>query len=81
MKTVRISLNTVDLVKDFVSEVTRFDAGFDLVSGRYVIDGKSLMAIFSLNLSKPIDLNIHCDDEQIDEILEALNPFMVKDIG
>ena len=39
MKTVRISLNTIDLVKDFVSEVTRFDAEFDLVSGRYVIDG------------------------------------------
>ena len=81
MKTVRISLNTIDLVKDFVSTVTKFDAEFDLVSGRYVIDGKSVMAIFSLNLSKPIDLNIHCDDDQLDEILEALNPFLVKDIG
>ncbi|MCR5797729.1 MAG: HPr family phosphocarrier protein [Eubacterium sp.] len=77
MKTVRISLNSIDKVKTFVNEVTKFDAEFDLVSGRYVIDAKSIMGIFSLDLSKPIDLNIHCDSD-IDTILEKIQPFIVE---
>ena len=59
MKTVQISLNSIDKVKAFVNEIGKFDCDFDLVSGRYVIDAKSIMGIFSLDLSKPIDLNIH----------------------
>ena len=66
MKSVQISLNSIDKVKAFVNEVTKFDSDFDLVSGRYVIDAKSIMGIFSLDLSKPIELNIH-NDAQIDE--------------
>jgi len=49
MKTVKISLNSIDKVKAFVNEVTKYDAEFDLVSGRYVIDAKSIMGIFSLD--------------------------------
>lgn len=77
MKTVQISLNSIDKVKAFVNDVTKFDTDFDLVSGRYVIDAKSIMGIFSLDLSKPIDLNIH-DDEGIDEILSILEPYIIK---
>ena len=77
MKTVKISLNSVDKVKAFVNEVTKYDAEFDLVSGRYVIDAKSIMGIFSLDLSKPIDLNIHSENN-IDEILAKLDEFIVK---
>jgi len=62
MKTVQISLNSIDKVKSFVNDITKFDYDFDLVSGRYVIDAKSIMGIFSLDLSKPIDLNIHAED-------------------
>ena len=58
MKTIKISLNSIDKVKTFVNVINRFDAEFDLVSGRYVIDAKSIMGIFSLDISKPIDLNI-----------------------
>ena len=61
MKTVQISLNSIDKVKSFVNTITKYDNDFDLVSGRYVIDAKSIMGIFSLDLSKPIDLNIHAD--------------------
>ena len=50
MKTVQISLNSIDKVKSFVNEITKFDYDFDLVSGRYVIDAKSIMGIFSLDL-------------------------------
>ncbi len=77
MKTVQISLNSIDKVKAFVNDVTKFNTDFDLVSGRYVIDAKSIMGIFSLDLSKPIDLNIH-DDDDIDEILGILDPYIVK---
>ena len=63
MKTVQISLNSIDKVKSFVNEITKYDNDFDLVSGRYVIDAKSIMGIFSLYLSKPIDLNIHAEGE------------------
>ena len=77
MKTVKISLNSIDKVKAFVNEVTKYDAEFDLVSGRYVIDAKSIMGIFSLDLSKPSDLNIHSENN-IDEILAKLDEFIVK---
>ena len=56
MKTVQISLNSIDKVKSFVNAITQFEFDFDLVSGRYVIDAKSIMGIFSLDLSKPIEL-------------------------
>ena len=72
MKTVKISLNSIDKVKSFVNEITKFDNDFDLVSGRYVIDAKSIMGIFSLDLSKPINLNIHAD-ENMAAIMEASN--------
>ena len=77
MKTVKISLNSIDKVKSFVNDITKFDHDFDLVSGRYVIDAKSIMGIFSLDLSKAIDLNIHAADAALDEILETLKPYLV----
>ena len=76
MKTVQISLNSIDKVKSFVNEITKYDNDFDLVSGRYVIDAKSIMGIFSLDLSKPIELNIHSENNA-DEILEVLAPYIV----
>lgn len=77
MKTVKISLNSIDKVKSFVNTIARYNEDFDLVSGRYVIDAKSIMGIFSLDLSKPIDLNIHGDTAQ-DDILNALKPYIVE---
>ena len=76
MKTVQISLNSIDKVKSFVNAITQFNFDFDLISGRYVIDAKSIMGIFSLDLSKPIDLNIHSEND-VDAILEKLQPFIV----
>lgn len=77
MKTVSISLNSIDKVKAFVNDLTKFDDDFDLVSGRYVIDAKSIMGIFSLDLSRPIDLNIHAT-ENLDKVLEVLKPYIVE---
>ena len=76
MRTVQISLNSIDKVKSFVNDLAKFDADFDLVSGRYIIDAKSIMGIFSLDLSKPIDLNIHTENN-IEEILNTLSPYTI----
>ena len=77
MTTVRVCLDSIDKVKGFVNDISRFNTDFDLISGRYVIDAKSIMGIFSLDLSKPIELTIHESDE-IDEILKALQPYVVE---
>ena len=78
MKTVQSSFDTDTLakVKSFVNEVTKFDNEFDLVSGRYVVDAKSIMGIFSLDLTKPITLNIHTD-ENVDKILDTLKDYLI----
>ena len=78
MKTIQISLNSIGKVKSFVNAITQFDYDFDLISGRYVIDAKSIMGIFSLDLSKPIDLCIHADESNIAPILDALKPYICE---
>ena len=75
MRTVKVSINSIDKVKAFVNIVNSFDSDFDLVSGRFVIDAKSIMGIFSLDLSKPITLNIYNDDSII---MENLKPFIIE---
>ena len=77
MKTVSISLNSIDKVKAFVNDISKYDFDFDLVSGRYVIDAKSIMGIFSLDLSKPINLNVHAEGSSLDEVLKVLAPYII----
>lgn len=77
MKTVSISLNSIEKVKRFVNEISKFDVDFDLISGRYVIDAKSIMGIFSLDISQPIYLNIHSEDTTtITDILQTIQPYL-----
>lgn len=64
MVTYKISLATINDVKDFVNMVMKYDFEVDLVSGRYAVDAKSIMGIFSLDLSKPIELNAHTDNPE-----------------
>jgi len=76
MKTLQISLNSIDKVKNFVNDINRFDCDFDLVSGRYVIDAKSIMGIFSLDLSKPLTLNVHIDEDD-ENVMSVLANYQV----
>ncbi|SDB19607.1 HPr family phosphocarrier protein [Eubacterium oxidoreducens] len=79
MKNVKILLDSIDKVKQFVNAITLFDFDFDLISGRYVIDAKSIMGIFSLNLSDPIELAIHTTDEKaIEQVMEVIAPYIVE---
>ena len=75
MKEAKIFLGTIERVKDFVNAVTRLDCDVDIVSGRYVIDAKSIMGIFSLDLSKPIKLEAHSDN--VDAFFAEIKPFIV----
>ncbi len=75
---VKISLNSIDKVKSFVDAIAPFNYDFDLISGRYVIDAKSIMGIFSLDLSRDIDLSVHAQDqEDLKKILDTLEPYIV----
>ena len=76
MKTLQISLNSIDKVKSFVNDITKFDNDFDLVSGRYVIDAKSIMGIFSLDLLNPLRMTVHSDD--CDALEEKIQGFLVR---
>lgn len=76
MKSVQVSINTIDKIKAFVNDITKFEYDFDLVSGQYVVNAKSIMGIFSLDLGKPICLNIHTEDNA-DKVLEVLSAYMV----
>ena len=78
MTEVYITLKTIQDIRDFVNAVILLDYEVDLVQGRYVIDAKSIMGIFSLDLSKPIDLSIHADEE-LDSILNVLQPYLIEE--
>jgi hypothetical protein len=77
MQSVEVLLNSIDKVKNFVNTVSRYEGEFDLVSGRYVIDAKSIMGIFSLDLSQPIRLDVH-DDAVAEKVLPELTAFLAK---
>ena len=62
MNTFQILLSSINDVKNFVNTVSKYDYEIDLTSGRYVVDAKSIMGIFSLDLSKPIKVEIHNDN-------------------
>lgn len=76
MKTYKILLDSIDKVKDFVNLIKRFKSEIDLASGRYVVDAKSIMGIFSLELSKPLLLTVYGEDE-LEDIENALKPFIL----
>ncbi len=76
MKSFRIMLSSIEAVKDFVNKVNEFDFDMDLVSGRYVVDAKSIMGIFSLELSQPIIARVYSENTSAFE--ENLADFIVK---
>ena len=77
MQKVEIKLSLAENVKTFVNIVNRYDFDMDLRAGRHVVDAKSILGIFSLDLSKPIELCIH-DDEHAEEILKTLKPYIIQ---
>lgn len=74
MKSVNIKLSLVENVKAFVNIVNRYGYDVDLRAGRNVVDAKSLLGIFSLDLSKPVTLEVYTDS--CDDLLNDIKPFM-----
>ncbi len=75
MKSVDIKLSSIEDVRNFVNIVSKYTMDIDLMSGRYVVDAKSIMGIFSLDLLKPIKLTAHAEDT--DALLEDLKPYII----
>ena len=75
MRTVYVSLPTVMDVKRFVENISSLKGDFDLIDGRYVVDARSLMGIFGMDLTKPMQLRIHNDSKKA---LQAIQSFVVE---
>ncbi len=78
MKELRILLGTIEDVKEFVNITNKYEFDCDLVSGRYAVDAKSIMGIFSLDLSKPLSMVIRGEGDSVNKITEELSKFMAK---
>ena len=76
MKSVMIRLSLVENVNKFVNIVSRYPFEMDLRAGRHVVDAKSILGIFSLDLSKPITLEIYGDD--CEELMKDISPFIAE---
>jgi len=79
MKSFKISLSSINEVKDFVNAAGRQMCDIDIVSGRYVIDAKSIMGIFSIDLTKPVTVNVDGTEEQYLAFREAVKDIVVED--
>ncbi len=78
MKSIKIKLAQIDDVYTLVNTLVAYDGDVDLESGRYKVDGKSLLGIFSLNLREPVLLTFH-DEEKAEELFEKLKNLVVED--
>ena len=76
MKTLKILLNSMNDVRIFVNIVNKYEFDVDLTSGRYVVDAKSILGIYSLDLSKPIAVNIHTDSADADKFVDEIKEFI-----
>ena len=70
-----VSLGTIESVKNFVTKITQFDEDFELIQGKYVVDAKSVLGIFSIDLSKPVLLRINAEGERLEQIKNAVKEF------
>ena len=77
MYTETISLSSIDAVKKFVCIANEYDFTINLLSDKYKIDAKSIMSVFSLDLSKPIDLNIHADGAALDNVMQIISKYTI----
>ena len=71
-----IKLNSIEKVKNFVNQVSTFECDVDVIYGRYVIDGTSIMGIFSLDLTNPVTVLIHTDDyDELKRFFDMMEDF------
>lgn len=75
----KVMLNAIDKVKQFVNVTSKVDGDVFLQSGRYIVDAKSIMGIFSIDLTKPLEMSFEkCSDEERNKYLEKIQEFIVE---
>lgn len=79
MNKINIYLNSFDKIKKFVNVTCKLECDLNLISGRCIVDGKSIIGIFSLDLSKPIEMNINNTQNNLNDILEKFESFLVTE--
>ncbi|MDE6189405.1 MAG: HPr family phosphocarrier protein [Clostridia bacterium] len=77
MKSITLLLNTTENVKSFVNVISQFDFDMDLRCGRYVVDAKSILGIFSLDLNRPVVLEVH-SDEDCEELIKSIDKYIYQ---
>ncbi|MCI7323094.1 MAG: HPr family phosphocarrier protein [Lachnospiraceae bacterium] len=77
MQEVKISLKSINDVKQFVQTITMLDGDYDVISGKYIVDAKSILGLFSVDLSKPVTLRIEVEDAKMEEVLRAIETYRV----
>lgn len=75
MREIEILLESIDDVKNFVQTMAMFDGDFEMVSGKYVVDAKSILGVFCLDLSKPVTLRIDFDESKMDDVLKKIEKY------
>ena len=78
MREVQISLRTIEEVKEFVQTITMFDGDFELISGKYIVDAKSILGLFSVDLSKPVTLRIDVNNSKMNEVLTVIEKYKAE---
>ncbi len=78
MREVQISLRTIEEVKEFVQTITMFDGDFELISGKYIVDAKSILGLFSVDLSKPVTLKIDVNNSKMNEVLTVIEKYKAE---
>ncbi len=79
-KRLTISLNGFDKVKNFVNKISVFESDIDAIRNHYVVDAKSILGMFTLDLLKPIDVEIHSDnEEEIKRFNEVISEFLINE--
>ncbi len=78
MREVQISLRTIEEVKEFVQTITMLDGDFELISGKYIVDAKSILGLFSVDLSKPVTLRIDVNDSKMNEVLTVVEKYKAE---
>ncbi len=79
MEPIRIRMSTIDDVKHFVTQANAQVSDIDVVSGRYLVDAKSLLGLFSLDLAKPVDVVVHGTPGDREKFAEAISRLIVRD--
>lgn len=77
MKKCIIKLNSIDDVKEFCALTNSCKFDVDVLSGRYAVDAKSIMGIFSLDLTKEVELVVHANDDESEDLFDGINKFIV----